>query len=134
MNEAGSERNPVEELADEFLRRFRAGERPALSEYIARRPDLAQQIRDLFPALVMLEDIRPVSAASVAEPGGVISTQPRTLERVGDYRILREVGRGGMGVVYEAEQESLGRRVALKVLATHSLLDPRRLQRFQQEA
>src|SRR5262249_42151076 len=48
--------------------------------------------------------------------------------------ILREVGRGGMGIVYEAEQESLGRRVALKVLPSHSLLDPKHQRRFQREA
>jgi serine/threonine protein kinase/WD40 repeat protein len=53
---------------------------------------------------------------------------------LGDYRVLREVGRGGMGVVYEAEQLSLGRRVALKVLAFAAVLDPRHLQRFQNEA
>jgi eukaryotic-like serine/threonine-protein kinase len=52
----------------------------------------------------------------------------------GEYRILREIGRGGMGIVYEAEQVSLGRHVALKVLPAHSLLDPQRLQRFQCEA
>ncbi len=54
--------------------------------------------------------------------------------RLGDFRILREVGRGGMGIVYEALQESLGRHIALKVLLPHAVLDDRSLRRFQQEA
>src|SRR5262249_28215525 len=53
---------------------------------------------------------------------------------LGDFRILREIGRGGMGVVYEAEQLSLGRRIALKVLPFALTLDPRQLQRFKNEA
>jgi WD40 repeat protein/serine/threonine protein kinase/tetratricopeptide (TPR) repeat protein len=133
MIDSPSERNPVEALAEEFLARFRRGERPSLSEYTSKHPELSAEIRDLFPALVMLEDVRPAHGAdpSGADPPAAASPP---LERLGDYRILREVGRGGMGIVYEAEQESLGRYVALKVLPRHALLDPRQLQRFQREA
>src|SRR4029077_5350402 len=58
----------------------------------------------------------------------------KELGQIGDFRLLREVGRGGMGVVYEAEQISLNRRVALKVLPFAATMDPRQLQRFQNEA
>jgi serine/threonine protein kinase len=135
MSASSSERDPVEQLADEFLERYRRGERPVLTEYTQRYPQWAERIRKVFPALVMMEGARP-DAADVTgnHVGGVESPGERRLERLGDYRILREVGRGGMGIVYEAEQESLGRHVALKVLPSHALLDPRHLQRFQREA
>jgi serine/threonine protein kinase/WD40 repeat protein len=135
MPDPSSDRNPVEALAEEFLERCRRGERPSLTEYTNKCPSLAGEIRDLFPALLMMEDIRPSQEdTSSSEPGRSPGSQGKKLERLGDYRILREVGRGGMGVVYEAEQESLGRHVALKVLPGHALLDPQRLRRFQREA
>src|SRR5262249_2209376 len=56
------------------------------------------------------------------------------LQQLGDFRILREVGQGGMGIVYEAEQVSLGRHVALKVLPKNLLLDARSKRRFEREA
>jgi WD40 repeat protein/serine/threonine protein kinase/tetratricopeptide (TPR) repeat protein len=135
MGEQTTERKLVEILAEEFVARYRNGERPALSEYCTAHPELAQEIQDLFPALVMMEELAPgdESSASVAAPSPILlAGLPR--ERLGDYRILREIGRGGMGVVYEAEQVSLGRHVALKVLSSHALLDPRYVQRFLREA
>jgi eukaryotic-like serine/threonine-protein kinase len=59
---------------------------------------------------------------------------PGAYPSIAGFRILREIGRGGMGVVYEAEQEVLSRRVALKVLPTHSRLHPTQIQRFEREA
>src|SRR4051794_4426059 len=109
MTDSQRLRNPVEELAEAFLRRYRAGERPALTEYVAQHPELAEEIRDLFPALVLLEVAAPRQSVPPAAAGDAPA-------RLGDYRILRLVGRGGMGVVYEAVQEALGRHVALKVL------------------
>src|SRR5262249_3331057 len=105
-----------------------------LTEYASRYPELAEEIRDLFPALVMMEDVRPGSEKLPGTAAEALAAGGPKLERVGDYRVLREVGRGGMGVVYEAEQESLRRHVALKVLPSHALLDPKQVQRFQREA
>src|SRR5262249_28303724 len=99
-------------LADEFAERYRRGERPPLQEYIDRHPDLAEDINDLFPAMVEMEQVRD-DRRELREPA---AARPSPLERLGDFRILREIGQGGMGVVYEAEQISLGRHVALKVL------------------
>jgi serine/threonine protein kinase/WD40 repeat protein/tetratricopeptide (TPR) repeat protein len=133
MNDLSSNRNPIEQLAADFAERYRRGERPALSEYTARYPHLADEIRELFPALVALERLKPGSGEGTGDYMTDRSVSP-PFERLGDFRILREVGRGGMGIVYEAEQVSLGRHVALKVLPAHSLLEPRRLERFQREA
>jgi serine/threonine protein kinase len=110
MSSNSSERfDLLDRIADEFAARWRKGEQPSVDEYVERYPDLGEDIRQLLPAMVEMEEVKEVRAEG--EPP---ATPP--LEQVGDYRLLREVGRGGMGVVYEAEQISLGRRVAVKVL------------------
>lgn len=120
-------------LMDDFVERFRRGERPSLTEYTSRHPDLEAEIRELFPALAMMEQAGDVEQS--ADPHrGQVTPDGDAPQQLGDYRIIREVGRGGMGVVYEAEQESLGRHVALKVLPFYALMDAKHLQRFHREA
>ena len=113
-NTSSADYGRFDELAEEFAARFRRGERPSLQEYIDRCPDLADEIRELFPALVEVERVEEDQPERPGAAEAAVALPP--LGQVGDYRVLREVGRGGMGVVYEAEQVSLGRRVALKVL------------------
>jgi WD40 repeat protein/tetratricopeptide (TPR) repeat protein len=134
MADPSWERNPIDKLAEEFLERHRRGEAPSVTEYADKYPDLADEIRDLFPALVMMEELKPAAPEATAASAAGARAEGKKLERLGDFRILREVGRGGMGIVYEAEQESLGRRVALKVLPAQALLDPRQQKRFLREA
>src|SRR5262249_15134477 len=132
---SGDGREPVEQMADEFLGRVRRGERPRVDDYVARMPGRAEEIREPVSALLMVEDLKPQSGDLTLRPGSGPDLRMRQpLDRLGDYKILREIGRGGMGVVYEAEQESLGRRVALKLLAPWTRPGPNYLARFQREA
>src|SRR6516164_516452 len=134
MSSSSDERGPVGLLADEFLARCKRGERPTIQEYCDRHPELAGEIRDVFEALLMVEDLRPGTDEGSGSLGEAVKVEGKRLERVGDYRILCEIGRGGMGVVYEAEQQALGRRVALKVLPRASAGDGSAQARFQREA
>ena len=79
-----------------------------------------------------MEQLKPVTGEHTGQ--FTPATEPTDPIRVGEFRILRQVGRGGMGVVYEAVQESLGRHVALKLLPAEAIIDPKRLERFRREA
>jgi hypothetical protein len=133
MSDSTSGLDLFNRLADEFADRFRQGERPALSEYTERYPELANQIRELFPALMVIEQLGTGGDGSAVPLGEQLHAATPLSTRLGDYRILREIARGGMGVVYEAAQESLGRHVAIKVLPRW-MSDPHQLERFRREA
>ena len=128
-SEGSSSADPFGAIADEFVEAFRQGKQPSVETFAQRYPEHADQIREMLPALALMEKVKSDSSDEQVGPGA-----RRLLRQLGDYQILREVGRGGMGVVYEAQQLSLGRHVALKVLPSHALIDARQLGRFQREA
>jgi serine/threonine protein kinase/Flp pilus assembly protein TadD len=132
---AGSPSTVLAELIDRLTARVQAAEDVDWEQEAREHPEHAEALRSLGPALAALDDLSRSGEASSSD-GTVPSTGENTFlgAVLGDFRILHEVGRGGMGVVYEAEQVSPGRRVALKVLPFAATVDPRQLQRFHNEA
>ncbi|MGP0062893.1 MAG: protein kinase domain-containing protein, partial [Isosphaeraceae bacterium] len=130
MSAASSGFDPIDDLVESFLERYRQGDRPSLTEYTDRHPELADRIRDLFPALLVIEEIGS-GGGPHADRADSRASMPH---RLGEYLLIRRVGSGGMGIVYEAIHESLGRHVALKTLPSHHLDDANRLERFRREA
>src|SRR5262245_51179600 len=123
----------VVRAVQEYLARAEAGGKPSRSEFVARYPDIAEPLNRCLAGLEFVQ----AAAPHLSQPlDGVAPTDGNgaVTGTLGDFRILGEVGRGGMGIVYEAEQVSLGRRVALKVLPYAGAMDPRQLQRFKNEA
>ena len=124
-------RVPVEMLASEFLDALRVGKEPSVEEYISRFPEHAEELRRLLPLVVAMEDWK---ADKVQETSEHAVPRDLQLERLGDCQIIREIGRGGMGVVFEGIQEPLGRRVAVKLLPWRFGQDDLWRTRFQREA
>ncbi len=129
----------VAATVQEYLCQLEAGHTPDRHVYLSRHPELASAIAQCLDGLELVHAVSPrvkppdldfsVGSRLEAEPAREFA--PRAL---GDFQIVRELGRGGMGVVYEAVQLSLGRRVALKVLPFAATFDARQLQRFKNEA
>jgi WD40 repeat protein/serine/threonine protein kinase len=132
-NDSATQRDVLERLADGFMASYRAGKCKSVEEYAAQYPELANELQELLAALVILEENAPhrdnLGRPPKEQPH--VRAAPR---EIGDFVILREIARGGMGVVYEAVQQSLGRHVALKVLSSPGLLNPSHLERFRLEA
>ena len=114
----------IARILDEYLADLERGRPVDPQQLFADHPELAHRLRACLSGLSLLEE--------GTSPGAKLSTG--ALPEVAGYRVVREIGRGGMGIVYEAEQDSPQRRVALKVLPFAGALDPRQRLRFQNEA
>jgi WD40 repeat protein/serine/threonine protein kinase len=115
----------VARVVEEFFERSRRGERPQLDEFLAKYPAIGDLLATVIPGLQAAEQCPDVSPDDKVTHG--------QYKQLGDFRILRQLGRGGMGIVYEAEQISMQRRVALKVLPLAGLCDDLMIRRFQNE-
>ena len=118
------------QILDDYVSRFPDGNFPDLPTVRREHPEMADQVWKCLEGLAIMQGSSRVDAGTLREtPEKMAFPEP-----LGDFQLLREIGRGGMGVVYEARQCSLGRRVALKTLPFAATIDPRQLQRFHNEA
>lgn len=124
---------PLEQVVDHFTNQFRAGLTPAIASYQKKFPQFAAELGELLSSVALIEGLKRQPSHNHSAAGGATSSEP-PLSELGDYCLIRELGRGGMGVVYEAIHQSLGRRVAVKVLSHRLAEDPRAVQRFRWEA
>jgi serine/threonine protein kinase/Flp pilus assembly protein TadD len=119
---------------EEYLAAMKAGRAPKREDFLARHVEIAAVLNECLEGLEWIRGGPASQQSSVASADGPAAAGIQPGASLGDYQIVREVGRGGMGVVYEAVQMSLGRRVALKVLPFATALDAKHLQRFKNEA
>lgn len=124
------QREKLARVLDEYLVALERGEPVAIDELMSQHPDLATPLRLYGESLRML-CLAGGQLGARRPTGGSDTAGSREL---GDFRLVREIGRGGMGVVYEAEQISLHRRVALKILPFAAVMDQKQLARFANEA
>ncbi|REJ85698.1 MAG: serine/threonine protein kinase [Planctomycetota bacterium] len=121
----------IDRLADRFLTELQKGGEPTVDDYAMRYPHLAEEIRRIFPMIAAMEHWKARKAPEV------LNRPPKDLSNLtelGVYRLVRTVGQGGMGVVYEAVDLESGRRVAVKVMQWRARDPGAARRRFEQEA
>ncbi|MGE0378159.1 MAG: serine/threonine-protein kinase [Planctomycetaceae bacterium] len=131
VDRTAAARETVEVLATQFIEEHRCGLSPSIDHYARRFPAQAADIRRLFPLVAAMEEWKSDKATAAKE---VLVLSPIQVDRFGDCRIIREVGRGGMGVVFEAFQDPPGRRVAVKILPWQHSPDSPWREQFAHEA
>jgi len=133
----------LHEVLLDYLEAEARGQAPDTQQFLDAHSEFAEELADFLACRQRVESIvaplRDSTAVGQAfQPDGKDGKDDKDrkpdLRQLGDFRLIREIGRGGMGIVYEAEQLSLGRRVAVKVLPFAAALDPKQLHRFQNEA
>ena len=127
-----SDPETLEQIVDHFTNRLRAGEHPAIADYQKRHPQFKDEIEDLLASVTMIEQLKSNSTNSSSKSRSL--DEVSGLEQIGQYKINGEIGRGGMGVVFEAVHESLGKRVAIKVMPTPLVNSKNFVERFKREA
>src|SRR5262245_7782848 len=121
-------------LVDDLIARLQAGEAPDWLALAREHPEYVGRLRSMAQALEALGDLSRSGDSALSGVASLLGAEDFVPGVLGDFRLLREVGRGGMGVVYEAEQVSLNRPVALKALPLAATMNPRQLERFRHEA
>ena len=136
-NDGGFADDPrVLEVVEQYMQELEAGRLPDRNSYVQRYPELSASIAQCLEGLELVHGgMRSKTRKRLAAPSPPTNLSDERLAMpLGDFQIVRELARGGMGIVYEAIQLSLGRRVALKVLPFATTLDARHLRRFKIEA
>jgi eukaryotic-like serine/threonine-protein kinase len=127
-----SEDDQITKALEEYAKLRREGRPPPRQDFLANHQSIAAVLGECLDGLELVEDA--ASHFTSRQPTGVSASDLSPPAQLGEFRLVREIGHGGMGVVFEAEQVSLGRRVALKVLPSAASLDSRHRRRFQVEA
>lgn len=119
----------VATIVERCMLALESGQQVDIETFVSEHPELQESLRRCLSSLQMLHQ-----AVGELPSENKFANTPTPGTHLGDFLLHREIGRGGMGVVYAATQVSLNRTVALKVLPESLWLQPKRARRFQLEA
>src|SRR5262245_14631015 len=136
LPESSDEDDRVGEAVELFLLATEQGQPPEMDEFVARFPGVEEDIRAALEGLELVHGLIGMGSATGSGSGRPTGLDHRieSGKRIAGYRVVRELGRGGMGTVYEAVHVGLDRPVALKVLGVHAAPDSSARRRFLNEA
>ena len=124
----------LDSIVDQFTQQVRDGLQPNVADFVKQHPQLQPQLEELLGSVAIIEQLKSTSVGSLKESEVRDRIQLPMPETIGEYKVLSELGRGGMGVVYLAKHQTLGRQVAVKVLPPSLATTEERVNRFRSEA